>query len=133
MASFRLSMSSSPPAEAAVMRAICIVLALSFAGNAFAQTTQTAAAWKPGVFPISYWCGPPEKFTDLDRFREIKEANFTYVMPPCGLVNPDLNHQILDLAQQVGLKAFIQDPQMPLAMTGSYKARPDMDAIVKDY
>src|SRR5205085_2805994 len=101
---------------------------LVFAANLFGQTTPTSqpSSWQPQNFPISYWCGPPGEFVTLERFQEIKDANFTYVFPSCGSVSPELNHKILDLCQQVGLKAFIQDPQMPLAMTGSYKARPDM-------
>lgn len=106
-----------------------IVLACAF--RSFAQTTQTSP-WRPDQFPISYWCGPPEEFVTLDRFKEIKEANFTYVFPACGKASPELNHKILDLAQQVGLKAFIKDPQMPRSMD-SRKARSDLNLIAKDY
>jgi len=47
-----------------------------------------ASDWPSGIpiddFPISYWCGPMPEFTTLERYREIKEAGFTFVMPLCA-------------------------------------------------
>src|SRR6478609_4911929 len=110
---------------------IVSLMVLTCALRSFAQTTQTSP-WNPDKFPISYWCGPPEEFVTLDRFKEIKQANFTYVFPACGKASPELNHKILDLCKEVGLKAFIKDPQMPRSMDAR-KARSDLNLIAKDY
>src|SRR5690348_9767249 len=75
------------------------------------------SSWDPAVFPISYWCGPPAKFTTLERYREIKEANFSYAFPIYGgCTVEDVKHQ-LDYCQQVGLKAFIYEGRMSTQLT----------------
>lgn len=90
--------------------------------------------WAPAAFPISYWCGPPDAFTTIDRYREIKAAGFTHVMPPCGgAATVDRNRTILGLCAAVGLKAFISDARMPLRITGEADAKARLEAIVRDY
>src|SRR5256885_11424307 len=48
-------------------------------------TPAPAADWPAGIpideFPISYWCGPMPEFATLERYKEIKDAGFTFVMP----------------------------------------------------
>jgi hypothetical protein len=113
---------------------ISLICVLALLDSARGQTTSSAgSAWRPERFPISYWCGPPPKFVNAERFREIKDANFTYVMPVCGGATPELNQTILDLCRQFGLKAFLQDPRLPLAIAGSSGAADALDAIVRDY
>src|SRR4051812_47409742 len=73
---------------------------------------QALAAAPQQHFEIGFWLGPPEKFTTLERYREIKEANFTLAFPPLYTPAPALNHKILDLCQQVGLKAILADERM---------------------
>src|SRR5205807_9261455 len=58
-------------------------------------------------------------------FKEIEEAHFTYVFPPSG-PSPELNHKILDLCQQVGLKAFISDQRIR-------KDKPGLEQALADY
>lgn len=87
----------------------------------------------PGEFVVSFWCGPPERFTTIERYREIQDAGFTHVLPPCAATTPALNQRILDLCRQVGLKAFIADGRMPYRITGEPDARARLDAIVHDY
>lgn len=82
-------------------------------------------------FPISYWCGPTEKFTTLERYQEIKDANFTFVMPPMAPATAEHNRKVLDLCQKVGLKAILADGRMPMAV--DEKAKKALDAIVADY
>ena len=95
-----------------------------------------AADWPAGVplddFPISYWCGPMPEFTTLDRYKEIKDAGFTFVMPMCAGTSVELNKKILGFCQQVGLKAFIADGRMPIGVPDD-AARRRIDAIVADY
>ena len=91
------------------------------------------AVWNPDEFVLSFWCGPPEPFTTLERYREIKFAGFTHVMPPCAATTPALNRKILDLCVRVGLKAFVGDPRMPLRIEQEPDAKARLDAIVADY
>ncbi len=70
----------------------------------------------PEEFPISFWCGPPEKFVTQDRYNEIREAHFTIAFPACGGGTDALNHRILAYCKQAKLKAFIVAPGMPQAI-----------------
>jgi hypothetical protein len=83
-------------------------------------------------FPISYWCGPMPEFATLERYKEIKDAGFTFVMPMCAGTSVELNRKILGFCQQVGLKAFIADGRMPLGVPDD-ATKKRIDAIVADY
>ena len=83
-------------------------------------------------FEVSYWLGPPEKFTTLERYREIKDAGFTIAFPPLHTTTVELNRKILDLCHQVGLKAMIADQRMVTSLDAP-DARAKLDAIVADY
>ena len=86
------------------------------------------------VFPISFWCGPPDAFLTAERFQEIKEAGFTHVMPPCGgAANVERNRKILDFSHQAGLKAFITDARMTTSISGVVNAKERLQAIINDY
>lgn len=86
------------------------------------------------VFPISFWCGPPRKFVTVERYQQVKDAGFTFLFPDgVGGNEPQLQKKILDTAQAVGLKAFIDDQRMPRAISGSENAKKAIDAIVADY
>jgi len=88
----------------------------------------------PDVFPISFWCGPPRNFVNVERYQQIKDAGFTFIMPDgVGGHEPELQKKILDTAQQVGLKAFITDNRMPHGIAGSAEAKKRIDDIVADY
>jgi hypothetical protein len=95
-----------------------------------------AADWPAGIpiddFPISYWCGPTPEFTTLERYKEIKEAGFTFVMPMCAGTSVEMNRKILEYCQEVGLKAFVADGRMPVGVPDD-AARKRIDAIVADY
>ncbi|MEA2707556.1 MAG: hypothetical protein QOF78_157 [Phycisphaerales bacterium] len=83
-------------------------------------------------FEVSYWLGPPEKFTTLERYREIKDAGFTIAFPPLHTPSVELNRKILDLCQQTGLKAMIFDARMVTSLDAP-DARAKLAGIVKDY
>lgn len=106
---------------------LAAVLALSSATFA----SDAPAPWEPEQFPISYWCGPPAKFNTLERYQEIKDANFTYAFPifPSGTVEETKRQ--LDYCQQVGLKAFIYDRRMSTNFSESLKK--GLDGIIADY
>ena len=73
-----------------------ILFAALLALPAAALAADEPSPWQPEQFPISYWCGPPAKFTTLERYKEIKEANFTYAFPI--LRNRDPYNQVLNMA-----------------------------------
>jgi hypothetical protein len=79
---------------------------------ALALAADAPPPWQPEQFPISYWCGPPAKFTTLERYKEIKEANFTYAFPIYPSGDVEQTKRQLEYCQQVGLKAFIYDRRM---------------------
>src|SRR5688572_27280456 len=86
-------------------------------------------------FVTSYWYGPPPKFTTIEQYRRIKEANFNVVMPPGppdASITPELNRRILDYCKELGLKAVIFDPRMPKSLAAA-DAKARVDAIVSDY
>jgi hypothetical protein len=90
--------------------------------------------WKPKEFPISFWCGPPEKLASPERFKETAEAGFNYTFPACeGPFTLKGNRRILDGAQSAGIKAFIFDNRIPLSITGVPDAKDRLDAIVNEY
>jgi hypothetical protein len=113
------------------MKVLAMILLTTFgAGAAAAADPQ----WNPEVFPISFWCGPPEGEITVERYREIRDAGFTYAMPACdGGSSAALNLKRLDAAQQAGIKAFIQDSRTPNSIGGSADAKARIDAIVADY
>src|SRR5262249_5342729 len=101
-----------------------------------ASTVPAVADLPPSLgddYPISFWCGPTEKFTTVEQYRRIADAGFTFVMPPCGSANSEIDYKTLDSCQPVGLHAFLQDPRMPLGVTGIPDAKSRLDAIIADY
>jgi hypothetical protein len=92
------------------------------------------SAYDPDDFVISYWCNPPVRFNTLERYKEIKEANFTVAMRAGGAgYTVEQNRQMLDYCRQVGLKAIIADGRMPFAIGGNAAATAGIDGVVKDY
>lgn len=91
-------------------------------------------------FPITFWCAPPNGFTNEERYEEVAEAGFTLVCPPCEDESdrnegPDteLNLKILDLCYRFGLKAVIMDRRINLALNGQLDWRKALDEVVADY
>ena len=98
-----------------------------------ARAADVKSAYDPDEFTISHWCGPPAEFTTLERYREVKEANFTLAFPPCAGMTVADNKKLLDYCEKVGIKAVIRDPRMVYAIGGSEKVKKDLDAMVADY
>jgi hypothetical protein len=85
-------------------------------------------------FVTSYWYGPPAKFTTLERYKEIQDANFNLVFPAAiGGMSVEQNRKMLDVCQQLGMKALIADARMVTAIGKSAQAKAQLDAIVRDY
>jgi hypothetical protein len=86
-------------------------------------------------FVTSYWYGPPPKFTAIEHYRRIKEANFNVVFPPGPpdtSITREQNLKILDFCRELGLKAVLFDPRMPKSLAAA-DAKANIDAIVADY
>jgi hypothetical protein len=86
-------------------------------------------------FVTSYWYGPPPKFTTIEHYRRIKEANFNVVFPPGPpdtSITREQNLQILDFCRELGMKAVIFDARMPKSLAAP-GAKANIDAIVADY
>ncbi len=92
-------------------------------------------AWNPDRFPIGFWCGPPDKFVTLERFKQIADAGIAFTFPACGgsAANRESNRKILNVVRAAGLKAFVQDGRMPFAIGNDATAKPQLDAIVAAY
>src|SRR5947209_2665488 len=92
-------------------------------------------AWNPDKFPIGFWCGPPDKFATPERFKQIADCGFTFTFPACAgaSANRESNRKVLDAAQTAGLKGFVQDGRMPMAIGNDATAKPRLDAIVAAY
>jgi hypothetical protein len=87
-------------------------------------------------FTVSYWYGPPAKFSSLERYKQIKDANCNVVFPPAAIdpsLTPQQNLQILDFCKQLNLKAVVYDPRMPRSISDSTDAKAKIDAIIADY
>jgi hypothetical protein len=115
----------------ALARRVVLLALLSLAAS-----PTSAADWPAGIpideFPISYWCGPMPEFATLERYQEIKDAGFTFVMPMCAGASVETNRKILGFCQQVGLKAFVADGRMPLGVPDDATKR-RIEAIIADY
>jgi hypothetical protein len=94
---------------------------------------ETKSVYNPQEFTISYWAGPPPHFSTPQRYKEIKEANFTLAFPPSWGVTVADNRNTLDFCQAAGLKAVIHDSRMVLSVGGSAEAKKNLDAIIADY
>src|SRR4051794_9379020 len=101
---------------------------VTFHVTAFFALAASAFASPPATQPLdqfitSYWYGPPPQFTTLDRYREIKDANFNLIFPPGGDMTPVQNKNLLDIASQLDLKVVLADPRLPTRITNNPTAR----------
>jgi hypothetical protein len=89
----------------------------------------------PEQFLIGFWCAPPPAETTPERYREIADAGFNAVLPPCaGPVTPELNRRILELCAANGLKAIVGDPRLEASQAaGGTGVDALVGAVVGDY
>lgn len=89
-------------------------------------------AWQPEVFPIGYWHGPPPTANNLETWRTVREANFTFAGPRGGYTAAD-NRKMLDLCRQVGLKAMVVDRRLSWRMVADDGWKDCVAEVVRDY
>ena len=85
-------------------------------------------------FIITYWCGPPLNETNIERYKEIKDAGFNIAFVSIdGAFKREDNLRLLDIAKEVGLKCIIADQRL----TWDIASKPDwekiLDEVIKDY
>jgi hypothetical protein len=86
---------------------------------AWAADKEAEGPFDPNEFVLSYWSGPPAAFNTLERYKEVKEANFTVAFPADNGLTVEENKKMLDFCQQVGLKAIVSDGRMCQAIGGA--------------
>lgn len=91
----------------------------------------------PRQFIVGFWVGPPSEQTTPERYKEIAQAGFNLVMPPCpppprGEV-VELNKRILDLCRDNGMQAVVEDPRVVGARPDSPDFERNLDGVVSDY
>jgi len=79
-------------------------------------------------FPITYWVSPPP---ELARYREVAECGFTVV--PVLAETPAEGLRTLDLAQEVGVRAFVFDPRIHRDLPDESGWEGTIEAVVRDY
>lgn len=110
-----------------------LAFALLLVLPAFARAVDEKPAYTADDFVTSYWCGPPGQFTTLQRYQEIKDANFTVAFPVIYGSSVDANKAMLDHCQKLGLKAIIYDSRMVASIEGSADRKKALDEMVRDY
>src|SRR5687768_9254037 len=119
-----------------MLHGVPLSITLALVGLLLCASAAAAAAQSNNEFITSYWYGPPAKFTSLETYQRIKDANFNVVFPPGppdASLTVEQNLQILDICGKLGLKAVVYDPRMPRAIEGAADAKAKIDAIVADY
>jgi hypothetical protein len=82
-------------------------------------------------FMITYWCGPAKKDTTLERYQELADCGFNVAFAAIDNLwekpsaeQDEHNKKMLDLCQQVGMKAFLWDGHI-LGKAGGHGANPN--------
>jgi hypothetical protein len=79
-------------------------------------------------FIISFWHDPPPK---LARYRELADCGFTLAASQAP--TPQVGRQVLDLCQQVGIKAMIIDPRIRADLVQQADWEAVVSRVVADY
>lgn len=71
-----------------------------------------------GEFPIGLWWPPPPSETTVERYREIRNANFNFVIGGNGVSSSPTTASALDAARANGLKFVVFDSRLYRAING---------------
>ena len=127
---------------AAAVPSLLAILSMVMTGCASASGVPVAAAPEPRggaaatAFITTFWCGPPLDEFDDRRAREIAEAGFSIVGPPCehgGAVTTEGNRRALEVAARHGLSLWVADPRYSERARGQPGWEEALDAAVNDY
>ncbi len=85
-------------------------------------------------FILSYWCGPPETVTNLNKaYAEVAECGFNYAMLPCTGVTSKGTHAILDACKKAQLKYILYDSRVASANPSDPAFKTNIDAVVSEF
>lgn len=99
------------------------------------ESSELGSVWRPNEFPIGFWNGPPTSANQLNTWKTVADADFTFV-GYTSRYSVDDNKRMLDYCEQVGLKATVVDPRiqwLAARMTGDVDWRSVIDAVIHDY
>lgn len=94
---------------------LVLIMFLFFAAqfSSFGQEKGTPKRFTQDRFAIGFWVDPPAR-PDLDeRYAEIAEANFTFIIGNFGASTPDAVARQLELCEKHGLKAIVSMAGQP--------------------
>lgn len=80
--------------------------------RAHAQGSNPLAIVSDERFPIGLWWPPPPGATTVDRYEEMADAGFTFVIGGNGVVNRALSRRLLEVADQVGIDVIVTDQRV---------------------
>ncbi len=109
---------------------LSLLIALVIAGSPI--RAQPQVEWTPTEYPIAYWAGPPVTHNTLEHWRTVKEAGFTLASPGEGYRLND-NRKMLDLCQELNLKAMVIDPRIAWNLPERPGWEDTVAQIVRDY
>jgi hypothetical protein len=115
------------------MRFTMLVVLAFLSIPALRAPAEEKPAYTVDDFVTSYWCGPPGKLTTLERYQEIKDANFTVAFPVLYGSSVEANKAMLDHCQKLGMKAIVYDSRMVASIEGSADRKKALDEMVRDY
>ncbi|MDQ3508217.1 MAG: hypothetical protein M3494_09410 [Actinomycetota bacterium] len=98
-------------------------MALSGSLGAFGAGGARAADMLGGEFPIGAWWPPPPNQTTVERYREIKDAGFNFVIGGNGVANDVNNAKALEAAAGNDVRLVLTDYDLHQRIRGVSGAR----------
>jgi hypothetical protein len=117
-------------------------LAAFGARSSSAQTTQPptpAELVANGEFPIGVWTPPPPKYTTAERYQQISNAGFNFVIGGNGVTGNDDHPRTLAAAEAAGLRFLLTDNILQNAVDGEVSPERQeavtkrVENLLKDY
>ena len=85
-------------------------------------------------FILSYWCGPPETVTNLDKaYAEVAECGFNYAMLPCTGATLKGTKAILDACKKHKLKYIVSDSRLLAFGPENVAFKTNLDTVIAEY
>lgn len=89
-----------------------------------------------GKFPISAWWPPPPSETTLERYKDMADAGFTFILAGNGVMDMPINKKVLEYTEELGLGVILIDRR--IRRPGALEEVPQwlqyyMDLVVNEY
>lgn len=115
---------------------LCILFSICCVSVPVQANTKLSTISINGEFPIGFWWPPPERHTNLERYREIAEAGFTFTMGGNSIDSKATNEKILTYADSLGMTSIILDKRLYNLSGGAETfgwVEVFVDAVLRDY